>query len=847
MIQLASKLRYPLREVAAAIGAELISEAPDAIVEHVLLDSRQVIYPASSIFIALKGRQHDGHAYITKLYRQGVHHFLVSQVPSFGKSSPPADVSFLLVSDTMEAFQRLAAWHRSRFGLPVIGITGSNGKTIVKEWLFQLLNPEYHIVRSPRSYNSQTGVPLSVLQINSRHTLGIFEAGISQPEEMARLEVILRPGIGLFTNIGEAHGEGFADRPTKIREKLRLFFQSDWLLYCADHKEIHQLVQEQQTGLPARRLFTWSAKGNPADVHIQPRSSSTATGGQRLHVEMPVHALHFEVEIPFADDASIENASHCLALMLQLGYKPEVVAERLGRIEPIAMRLELKSAINGCSLINDSYNSDLTSLNIALNFLQQQSTHTRRTLLLSDILQSGMPAKELYRTVAGLVVEKNLNRFIGVGREVPAIREWLPAGIEQAYFTDTEALLAALPSFTFEKESILLKGARRFGFERVANRLAMQIHNTTLEVNLGALVHNLRVFQQRLSQGTRLMAMVKAGAYGSGSVEVAKLLEFQQVDYLGVAYADEGAELRKARVQLPIMVMNPEAATFDALLRYGLEPEIYSTGLLHRFVRFATDNQQLLTDPETAVAIHLKLDTGMHRLGFTEGDLPEVLRIMKGQSGARVLSVFSHLASSDEPADDDFTHAQVSVFQRMYSILKEGLGYSPLHHILNSSGILRFPQYQFDMVRLGVGLYGIDNSGSLPGELQVVNTLKATISQIKGVAPGETIGYGRMPVTGKPMRIATISVGYADGLLRKVGNGAFSVVIRGSRAPLVGNVCMDMAMVDVTHLPEAEEGDSVVIFGNEPRVEELAAVLGTIPYEIFTSISARVKRVFIQE
>ncbi|MFQ5446856.1 MAG: alanine racemase, partial [Saprospiraceae bacterium] len=568
--------------------------------------------------------------------------------------------------------------------------------------------------------------------------------------------------------------------------------------------------------------------------------------------------------IPFTDAASIENAIHCWALMLHLGYDQETIARRMAKLEPVAMRLELKEGNNGCIVINDSYNSDFTSLNIALDFLQQQSKKKRHTLILSDILQSGQQPEQLYHRVAKLLLEKNMDRVIGIGKEVKILEKLLPETLEKVFFPDTPAFFKALPSLTFGDETILLKGARRFGFERIANRLATKTHNTTLEVNLGALLHNLRQYQSRLRPGTRLMVMVKAGAYGSGSVEVAKLLEFQNVDYLGVAYADEGVELRKAGIQLPIIVMNPEEATFDALVRYSLEPEIYSLGLLEKFLRFAHQFSESSQLPESYTpAIHLKLDTGMHRLGFEESDLAPLLNLLSPTTNNQqlstnnyqpltVCSIFTHLAASEAPVHDEFTRQQVAVFQKMYGKLAEGLGYRPIRHVLNSGGIVRFPEYQMDMVRLGLGLYGIDNSGQLQGQLQTVNTLKATISQIKTISSGETVGYARMGRAEKPMRIATLSLGYADGLLRGAGNRRFNVSICGEKATLIGNVCMDMAMADVTHIPDAQEGDIAVIFGKTALgevlpVEELAASLGTIPYEVFTSISNRVKRVYVQE
>ncbi len=870
-------MRYPVQQIAEITGGSFLAPPQDATIEHLLLDSRQVIFPASSLFIALQGRRHDGHEFLKGLYASGIRNFVISKAPPALASFPQAN--FILVKNTHEAFHALAAWHRRQFNLPVIGITGSNGKTIVKEWLFQLLYEDYHIVRSPKSFNSQTGVPLSVLQINPEHTLGIFEAGISQPGEMEKLARIIAPTIGIFTNIGEAHQEGFPNMETKIREKLLLFKNCGALIYCVDNelvaKEVGSLTGGSSTvgaggsltegsSTVGAQLFTWSATGKPADLQIiAERQTANATHLEAI-LRRQSEIRNPKSVIPFTDAASIENATHCWALLLHLGLPDEAIAARMARLEPVAMRLELKEGVNGCTVINDSYNSDLTSLGIALDFLEQQSPprtlggkKLRRTLVLSDILQSGQTSGQLYGTVAGLLVEKRIDRLIGIGKQVAHLKKWLPEGFNAHFYPSTHSFLDDFQELVFRDEAVLLKGARQFEFERIANRLAIKFHKTVLEVNLGALLNNLRVYQSQLGPGTKMMVMVKAGAYGSGSVEVAKLLEFQHVDYLGVAYADEGVALRKAGIQLPILVMNPEEATFEALVRYRLEPEVYSLALLRNFLdflenHFAQKNGEAV--PPLAASpqpIHVKLDTGMHRLGFEEQDLHELLQLLQtsptGQPIFTVKTVFSHLAASEAPAHDDFTREQFARFQKMYETLSDGLGYRPMRHILNSGGIARFPEQQMEMVRLGIGLYGVDSSGLLQDRLQTVNTLKATISQIKNVAAGETVGYGRLGKAQRLMRIATLSLGYADGLLRRAGNGQFSVLINGRRAPLMGNVCMDMTMADVTDIPDAAEGGPAIIFGKDLPVQELAACLGTIPYEIFTTISERVKRVYVQE
>lgn len=844
MVNLSTHLDYRISQLTEIVGGTRIGlSTEDRLIEHVLLDSRQVIFPASSLFIALKGRQSDGHSFIPELYEKGVRSFLVSKPPVNPEKFP--DAAFILVGETQAAFHRLAAFHRKRFQLEVVGITGSNGKTIVKEWLHQLLSEDYSIVRSPRSFNSQTGVPLSVLQINEGHTLGLFEAGISLPGEMEKLEAILKPNVFILTNIGEAHSEGFTDIQSKLSEKLRLMVAASVVIYRRDNKLIDEQIRQRSKA--NQRLFTWALNEDTPDAAVQFHKVGAYAGDssfQELRVAVSGNGNSFNVMVPFVDEASIENACHCITFMILKGYAPATIRHRIQHLEPVAMRLELKEGINECMVINDSYNADLTSLAIALDFLDQQNTALKKTLILSDILQSGMNPAQLYGRVANLIQEKQIEKFIGIGKEVGSIAAALPGAVEQHFFQDTRSFLDAVDALKFSKEIILLKGARVFEFEQIANRLSSRVHNTVLEVNMAALLHNLRSYQGLLHPGTRLMVMVKAGAYGSGSVEVAKMLEFQHVDYLGVAYADEGVELRKKGIQLPIMVMNPEAATFDSLIRYDLEPEIYSLHLLGNLIRFLYGKTSSRQRP---VGIHLKLDTGMHRLGFDENEIEALLDTLKRQPGIKVLSVFSHLAASEDQNHDAFTSLQVERFERMYTQISITLGYRPFRHILNSSGIVRFPQWQMDMVRLGLGLYGIDSSGLLSEKLQVVNTLKATVSQVKVVMPGESVGYGRKAIADKPLKIATISIGYADGLLRRAGQGRFSVLINGRRAPLIGNVCMDMAMVDVSQIPDVAVGDEVVIFGTEPGVEELANCLDTIPYEIFTSISPRVKRVYIQE
>lgn len=823
---------YLFSDIQTMTGAHCLQKTqPAARVEQLLFDSRSVTAPAVSLFFALPGKHRDGHRFIPELYDRGVRQFVVSQPPDL-RAFPEGN--FLLVENTLDALQQLAAAHRARFHIPVIGITGSNGKTVVKEWLAQLLSPDFDLVRSPKSFNSQIGVPLSVWQMQERNTLAIFEAGISQPGEMERLEKIIRPTIGIFTNLGPAHREGFASDEEKKQEKMRLFKRAD-ILIC----EAGLLPDETPTP-----RFIWSKNDRPAHWKIT-AIAPLADGKCRIQAEkgslnLPGHLLpaSAQITLPFADPASIENALHCWAVLLLLGVAEAEVEKRMLRLEPIEMRLEVKAAIQGCTLINDAYSNDLASLRLALQFARQQAGKGKLTLILSDIFQSGMPGEALWREVAEAMRTQNVGRLFGIGTEIQGIRNELPTRVDAHFYPDTDHFLQQITQHEFRQETILIKGARAFAFERIARRLEQKAHKTVLEVNLAALAHNLKAYQRCLQPGVRMMVMVKAEGYGAGSAQVAKLLEFHQVDYLGVAYADEGIVLREAGVNLPILVLNPEPNSFDAMARFRLEPEVYSLELLEEIIQAAGDSP---------LAVHLKLDTGMHRLGFEPADMPRLRDLLQKHSNLRVASVFSHLAASDAAAHDDFTHRQAATFLEMYAQIASTLGYQPLRHICNTGGIERWPDYHFDMVRLGIGLYGIGGE-KMSGQLRVVNTLKATVSQIKHLTEGETVGYNR---NSGPLRqagkIATISIGYADGFLRLAGGGRYRVMLRGQLVPTVGNICMDMTMIDVSNLPEVRVGDEVTIFGEVPQVQSLAICLQTIPYEVFTNISDRVKRVYYSE
>jgi alanine racemase len=875
-----------------------------------LIDSRRLIHPENCLFVALVSDRNDGHKYIPELYEKGVRSFMVSELPSVHLSTCPPDhpsarppvplsarplpqqfpgASFILVPDTLIALQQIGSQHRHRFSIPVIGITGSNGKTIVKEWLFQLLSSDYRIIRSPKSYNSQTGVPLSVWKMTSDHNLAIFEAGISRPGEMERLEPIISPTIGIFTNVGHAHDEYFADQHQKVAEKLKLFIHAETLVYCSDYAMITQCLQEDPayTNL---KTFTWS-RNHEANLRI---TKVSPENGQ-THITGIQNSEEISFTIPFTDEASIENAIHCCALELALADPSNVKcqmspvtrhpspvtrhaspvtrhaspvtrhaspvtrhASRFPSLIPIAMRLELKEAINHCSLINDSYNSDINSLSIALDFLNQQNQQRNKSVILSDMLQTGRDKEELYQEISLMLDSRNISRIIGIGRDI--MRYAGKFTMQKAFFTTTDEFLEHFPISSFQNETILLKGARLFEFEKISQALQQKAHETVMEINLDALIHNLNHFRSGLKPGTKTMAMVKAFSYGSGSFEIANVLQFHRVDYLAVAYADEGVELRKAGIHLPIMVMSPEEQSLDTLLKYNLEPEIYNLHILNLLESAIARNQ---TSIQQDVRIHIKLDTGMHRLGFAEEELAPLIEHLSNNPGLRVQSVFSHLAASEDPAEDEFTLKQISRFTEMSSRITSALSYPVLLHILNSAGITRFPQAHFDMVRLGIGLYGVGSSAAEQALLRNVSTLKSVVTQVKCIPAGDTIGYNRKGKAEQDTLIAIIPVGYADGLNRRLGNGRGNLYIHGIPAPIIGNICMDLTMLDITRHaspvtrhaspvashdnPEVREGDEVIIFGDQHPVTELAKEIGTIPYEVLTGISRRVKRIYYYE
>jgi Alr-MurF fusion protein len=827
-------MTYTVQEIASALNGRFLIRCPEHdTVKDLLTDSRSLTLPATSLFFALAGKRNDGHRFLRELYEKGVRNFVVSSAPANLRLFK--DSNIIEVDNTLHALQKLAASHRNKFSMPVIGITGSNGKTIVKEWLFQLMSGDKNIVRSPKSFNSQVGVPLSVWQIKEEHDLGIFEAGISEPDEMEKLQPVIRPDIGIFTNIGQAHEQNFISLSQKVGEKLKLFTKVNTLVYCSDYFEIQDRIIKSEI-LRSISFFTWS-RAHKADLKI--------TKTDKAVKQTTLYGLYKNTEIsitiPFTDDASVENAIHCWALMLYMSYKPAVIAERMMQLSPVAMRLELKEGINNCSVINDSYNSDINSLSIALDFLNQQNQHARKTVILSDILQSSLAENDLFATVAGLLREKGVARIIGIGKGIS--RHAKQFTMEKQFFSSTDEFLNTFHVSSFHDETVLIKGARIFEFERISRILQQKSHETVLEINLNALVHNLNYYRSRLKPQTKVMVMVKAFSYGSGSYEIANVLQFNHVDYLAVAYADEGVELRRAGITIPIMVMNPEEESMDVLITYGLEPEIYNFRILN-LLKEAVRNRSC--NDTRSIPVHLKLETGMHRLGFEQKDIKALMEELRAEPRLSVRSVFSHLAATGEPAHDMFTRKQIAVFGEMANRIREELRGDILLHILNSSGISRFNEFQFDMVRLGIGLYGIASGDKEQQRLQNVGTLKSIISQLKEIHVQESVGYNRKWIAATPSVIAIIPVGYADGLDRRLGNGHGKVQIGGSFVPIIGDVCMDMCMADVTGLP-VKEGDEVLIFSGAYSIKQLAADLDTIPYEVLTSISRRVKRVYYYE
>ena len=821
-------MKYSIEKVTTLIGARRYGHS-EGNIRWLLTDSRSLCFPEETLFFALKTQRNDGHRYVGDLYRRGVRHFVVEQVPEhFDTIYPEAD--FLRVPHTLAALQRLAERHRDEFNVPIVGITGSNGKTMVKEWLYQLLLPSQKIVRSPRSYNSQIGVPLSVWLLNEQTEVGIFEAGISQPGEMFALRDIIQPTIGVLTSLGAAHQENFRSMEEKCMEKLELMHDTEAMVYCSDNDTVSRCIRRMQY---KGEKIAWSQCDEQAALFIKEIKGAEAT--------MITYIWKEEENcftIPFIDEASIENAITCAAVALHLGLTPSQLADRMPRLEPVAMRLEVKEGQRGCVLINDSYNSDINSLDIALDFMQRRETAKSRTLILSDIFQTGATPEALYAQVSELAVKRGIVKFIGIGPELSAQADRIQIADKQ-FFMDVPHFLSSEAFSGLRNELILLKGARPFGFDQITEQLEQKVHETILEVNLNAVVENLNYFRSVLNPDTKMVCMIKADGYGAGAVEIAKTLQDQRVDYLAVAVADEGVTLRKAGITANIMIMNPEMTAFKTMFDYDLEPEVYSFRLMDALIKAARK------EGITGWPVHIKFDTGMHRLGFDPvQDIDELIDRLKHQNAIIPRSVFSHFVGSDSDGFDDFSAQQFALFDEGSRKLQSVFTHKILRHMDNSAGIEHFPERQMDMCRLGIGLYGVDPRDN--HILHTVSTLKTTILQMRHVPAGETVGYSRKGKIDRDSVIASIPIGYADGLNRHLGNRQGYCLVNGQKAEYVGNICMDVAMIDVTDIP-CREGDQVEIFGEHLPVTTLSDALGTISYEVLTGVSNRVKRVYFQD
>ena len=822
-------MRYTIENVTALIGARRFGHSATQ-VEWLLTDSRSLVFPETTLFFALRTKVGDGHRYVADLYRRGVRNFVVGTLPAEHETAFP-DANFLQVMSPLKALQRLAERHREEHDIPVIGVTGSNGKTVVKEWLYQLLSPTLHVTRSPKSYNSQVGVPLSVCLLGEHSEIGIFEAGISQPGEMAALRAIIQPTIGVMTNIGPAHQENFESVEEKCHEKLSLFQDAKVLVYCADDAVVDECVA---TSLLRGERLAWSRRNPSAALFV----SAVETLERGTRITYRFHGAEAAMTIPFTDDASTVNCIHCLAVLLSLNFSAEEIANRMKRLEPVAMRLEVIQGVRNCTLINDTYNSDAASLDIALDFMARRPEiqNKQKVLILSDMFQTGLPATELYAKVAELLNRRAIDHFIGVGPEISHAHSLFL--MKKSFFPSGEALADSGLLDTLHDSLVLIKGSRPFGFEKITAALSLRVHETTLHVNLDALAGNLNYYRSFMKPETKMVCMVKASAYGAGSVEVAKTLQDRGVNYLAVAVADEGAEMRRAGITAGIIVMNPEMTAFKTLFDYELEPEVYNFKLLDALIK-AAEKEGIQGFP-----VHIKLDTGMHRLGFDPRlDLPALIDRLHHQTSVIPRSVFSHFVGSDSPDFDDFSARQFALFDEASKTLQAAFPHKILRHICNSAGIERFPERHLDMVRLGLGLYGIDPIDNR--SLQNVTTLRTTILQIRECPKGDSVGYSRRTVLERDSRIAAIPIGYADGLNRHLGNRRGYCLVNGQRADYVGNICMDVCMIDVTDT-DCREGDTVEIFGDNLPPAELARLLDTIPYEILTSVSDRVKRIYFQ-
>ncbi|MCR9016946.1 bifunctional UDP-N-acetylmuramoyl-tripeptide:D-alanyl-D-alanine ligase/alanine racemase [Aquiflexum gelatinilyticum] len=811
-------------QISGLVDGEVISQSGQGLVAWISIDSRNILEPSKTLFVALKGAKFDGHDFIKSVHEEGVRSFLI-QKGSTVLDNLTTDSTFIVVDNLHEALQKLAAYERSLFSGPLVGITGSNGKTIVKEWLGQVLGQKYAVAKSPKSYNSQVGVPLSVFGIEQNHQVAIMEAGISKPREMMKLEAILKPEIGIFTNIGTAHEEGFESQNQKLAEKAILFENSKLIIYRKEHSKIHDLLTSKYD---SNRLISWSDTAG-ADYTLSIKKESDRSKILLMKPDLSV----FTFSVPFADQASLENIRHVIVASLSLGLDEALIQEGLNHLKAVEMRLTLKPGINDCLIIDDTYNNDLAGLRLALDFMAAQRPKRRKVIVLSDMLQVGN-TEIVYTEVGELLNFHQIDFFIGVGEKIKLVTNSYQG--KSVFFPNTEALISHISQEDFENDLILVTGARKFGFEAVVNRLQQRIHGTTLEINLNALTHNYNFYKTQILPNTKVMVMVKAFAYGGGAAEIANHLQQLRADYLAVAYTDEGVALREEGIRLPIMVLNPVQESFIHLEKFDLEPVVYSPDFFRQLGKFCQNRN-------ISMKVHLDMDTGMHRLGFEQEHVQELISMIKSYPQLIIESIYTHLVGADEEIHRDFSLAQLRSFVEMCDTISGTLDYKPMRHALNSAGIIQFPEYQMDMVRLGIGLYGVEVSGKFETHLKPISTLKTTISQIKSIPQGQTIGYSRKGKMDEDGKIATIALGYADGYDRRFSNGKGFVLIDGKKAPVIGNVCMDMTMINITGI-EANEGDEVIIYGPGISLKELSERIGTIPYELLTNISSRVKRVY---
>lgn len=818
-------------ELTKYLNAEFRGILPEVPFAYIAYDSRKLVFPTETLFLALKGDNRDGHKYIKDAWDKGVRCFLVSQwSPEFPLAA------YWIVEEVLQAFQHLAALVRSKYQGLVIGITGSNGKTTVKEWLYQLLQSEVEVYRSPKSYNSQLGVPLSIMGLNVHTQVAIFEAGISQPDEMATLQTMIQPNWGVMTSFGAAHGEHFSSDSDKLYEKFKLFTNVEKLFYSIDNERVDFISLQLKWNSTSPQLLTWSLSNKTATLSL----ISIKPFGRIWKMTVSYGNQTFEVPIPFSDKASLSNALCAALIAIETTKQPALIFDRLAGLTPVAMRMEMKEGIHQTRLLNDAWSLDLSSLQIALDHLSSQHDKKRKTVILSDFKQGALRGEALYQRVAGLLQKFQIDRLIGIGPEI-SFHASAFTGFDTHFFQSTRNFLKVAPELSFSQESILIKGARAFGFEEIEKFFTRQRHRTVLEIDLDALIYNYKVYQGLLRPGVKMMVMVKAFSYGSGISEVAKLMQFHQADYLTVAYADEGILLRQAGIHLPIMVMNTDSDSFDSCFNWQLEPEIYSITLLKALITRIQEREE-----EKKVGVHLSFDTGMNRLGLNEEEIDELLILLKMEPRLEIRSIYTHLVASDEPQHRNFTNAQIERFERAANKVTRGLSYQPYRHVLNSSGIPNFPNAQYEMVRLGIGLYGFEGSGTITDKLKPVSCLKTVVSQVRQVKQGESVGYSRKGVVQQDSMIATLAIGYADGVSRSFGNGAVHFWLKGKLVPTIGNICMDMCMVDVSGI-DVVEGDEVEIFGPNNPILNIAKAIGTIPYELLTNVSQRVKRVYLKD